>query len=613
MISHGAHHDESLPRRAASYDGRLALRLWEFIRPHQRWIWTGLALLVATSACRLAMPYLLKVAIDEHLAPGDLAGFTSLLAVFAGVALLEVVGKGFQTWVVDRAGQDALLGLRTRLFEHLQRLSSAFYDRTPVGRLVGRVTTDIEALQEMFSSGLVTILGDLLFLVATVVILLSLDVALTGATLLVVPVLLVLTLFIRVRVRGAYATMVARRGRLNAFLHEHVTGMPVVQAFVRERQAAADFARVNGEMRDVQLTSVRWETSLSALTEMLGSFTTALIVWFGGRRVLGEDALGAGLTIGGLFAFVDYMQRFFGPLNDLSLKYTVMQNAMTASERIFALLDERDVTPEPVAPPAPPPARGAIAFRNVNFSYDGRTPVLHDVSFEVAPGERVAVVGATGSGKTTLLKLLTRLYDPQGGAIELDGRPLGTYALTELRRRVGIVPQDVFLFGGDVLENVRLGHPEVSDDEALAAARRLGLDAVVGRFPRGFREPVRERGGNLSSGERQLIAFARVLAVAPPVLALDEATSNVDTETEALLQRAVHELTLGRTALVIAHRLSTIRDVDRILVLDRGRVVEEGTHEDLLARRGAYWKLVQLQFREAPADDAAAAAGPARQ
>jgi ABC-type multidrug transport system fused ATPase/permease subunit len=239
--------------------------------------------------------------------------------------------------------------------------------------------------------------------------------------------------------------------------------------------------------------------------------------------------------------------------------------------------------------------------------------VLHDVSFEVAPGERVAVVGATGSGKTTLLKLLTRLYDPQAGAIQLDGRPLGTYALTELRRRVGIVPQDVFLFGGDVLENVRLGHPEVSDDEALAAARRLGLDAVVGRFPRGFREPVRERGGNLSSGERQLIAFARVLAVAPPVLALDEATSNVDTETEALLQRAVHELTHGRTALVIAHRLSTIRDVDRILVLDRGRVVEEGTHEDLLARRGAYWKLVQLQFREAPADDAAAAAGPARQ
>ncbi len=601
MSAHGSHHDEHVPTRPASADWSLMGRLWQFIRPHQRWIWAGFALLVVTSACRLAMPYLVKIAIDEHLSPGDLAGFPGLLALFAAVAAVEVVGKGFQTWVVERGGQDALLGLRKQLFAHLQRLSSSFYDRTPVGRLVGRVTTDIEALQEMFSSGLVTILGDFLFLIATVVILLSLDVALTGATLLVVPVLLVLTLWIRVRVRGTYATMVTRRGRLNAFLHEHVTGMPVVQAFVRERQASADFRGVNGEMRDAQLASVRWETALSALTEMLGSFTIALILWFGGRRVLGDEALGTGLTLGGLFAFVDYMQRFFGPLNDLSLKYTVMQNAMTASDRIFALLDERDVTSEPVQPPEPPQARGAISFRNVDFSYDGETPVLHDVSFEVAPGERVAVVGATGSGKTTILKLLTRLYDPQSGDIELDGQPLDQYALQDLRRRVGIVPQDVFLFGGHVLDNIRLGHPEISEEDALAAANRLALDAVVARFPRGFREPVRERGGNLSSGERQLIAFARVLAVAPPVLALDEATSNVDTQTEALLQRAVHELTVGRTALVIAHRLSTIRDVDRILVLDHGRLVEEGTHEELLARRGAYWKLVQLQFRETAA------------
>ena len=594
MISHGAHHDEPLPRRAAGHDWALMRRLWEFIRPHQRWIWLGLGLLVLTSACRLALPYIVKVAIDRHLSPGNLEGFGELLALFAGVALLEVVGKGFQTWVVERGGQDALLGLRTRLFAHLQRLSSSFYDRTPVGRLVGRLTTDIEALQEMFSSGLVTILGDFLFLFATVAILFSLDVPLSAATLLVVPVLLVVTLWIRVRVRGAYAVMVAKRARLNAFLHEHVAGMPVLQAFAREGQASRDFRSINGDMRDVQLASVRWETSLSAITEMLGSFTTALILWFGGQRVLGAEA--SGLTLGGLFAFLDYMQRFFGPLNDLSLKYTVMQNAMTASERIFTLLDQDEITPEPALPRDPPAAQGSISFRSVSFSYDGATPVLRNVSFDVAAGERVALVGATGSGKTTILKLLTRLYDLREGRIELDGQRLEEYALGDLRRRIGVVPQDVFLFGGDVLDNIRLGAAQVSEREAVAAAERLGLDEIVDRFPRRFHEPVRERGGNLSAGERQLIAFARALAVAPPVLALDEATSNVDTRTEALLQHAVAELTRGRTSLVIAHRLSTIRDVDRILVLDRGRLVEEGTHDELTARRGAYWKLVQMQF-----------------
>ena len=598
MIAHGSQHDENVAHRGAAYDWTLMKRLWEFIRPHQRWIWLGLALLVVTSACRLALPYLVKIAIDDYLAPGQMEGFGGLLTLFAAVAAVEVVGKGFQTWVVERGGQDALLGLRTRLFAHLQRLSSSFYDRTPVGRLVGRVTTDIEALQEMFSSGLVTILGDFLFLIATVVILFSLDVPLSAATLCVVPVLLGVTLWIRTRVRGAYAVMVTKRARLNAFLHEHVAGMPVLQAFAREPLASKDFRAINGDMRDVQLHSVRWETTLSALTEMLGSFTTALILWFGARRVLGADALGAGLTLGGLFAFLDYMQRFFGPLNDLSLKYTVMQNAMTASERIFTLLDQNDVTPEPAAPALAPPARGAISFRSVSFSYDGATPVLEDVSFDVAAGERVAVVGATGSGKTTILKLLTRLYDPQHGSIELDGAALDSYALADLRRRVGIVPQDVFLFGGDVLDNIRLGAANVSEDQAMAAAGRLGLDEIVDRFPRRFQEPVRERGGNLSSGERQLIAFARVLAVAPPVLALDEATSNVDTRTEALLQHAVGELMRGRTSLVIAHRLSTIRDVDRILVLDRGRLVEEGNHDELVARRGFYWNLVQLQFRD---------------
>ena len=591
---------EKYDRKAAAYDARLMRRLWGFIRPHQRLIWISLALLLFTSACRLALPYLVKLGIDDHITPGRMEGFGVLIGIFAAVAAAEVAGKAYQTWTVDKAGQNALLDLRLAVFRHLQRLSASFYDRTPIGRLVGRVTTDVEALQEMFSSGVVTILGDLVFLVATVVILFAMSWQLTLVTLLVVPVLLVITLWIRIRVRGAYAALIARRSRLNAFLHEHVVGMPLVQMFVREDLTRDGFAEINGGMRDAQLETVRWESFLSAITEMLGSFTLALILWYGGRLITGEPA--SGMTLGALFAFIDYMQKFFVPLNELSLKYTVMQNAMTASDRIFALMDTQERTPEPASPLAAPPTRGAIEFRDVTFGYAPDEPVLKRVSFAVAPGERVAVVGATGAGKTTILKLLTRLYDIQEGHVLLDGADIREYGLADLRGRVGIVPQDVFLFGGDILGNIRLGHPEITDEEAARAADSLHLDQVVARFPRGYREPVRERGANLSSGERQLIAFARVLAVAPKVLALDEATSNVDTNTEHLLQEAVHKLMEGRTSLIIAHRLSTIRDVDRILVLHKGELVEEGSHDELLARRGVYWRLVQLQYQDQEGD-----------
>ena len=333
----------------------------------------------------------------------------------------------------------------------------------------------------------------------------------------------------------------------------------------------------------------------------------ALILWYGGGLILeemGSPILSGDpdMTIGLLFLFIQYMQIFFGPLNDLSLKYTVMQNAMTASDRIFTLLDEKDITPEPESPKAPDASAGAIEFENVTFGYDPDSPVLTNLSFRVAPGERVAIVGATGGGKTTLLKLLTRLYDVQSGTIRIDGIDIRERALHELRSTVGIVPQDVFLFGGDILENIRLGHPEITEASAIESANSLHLDQIVGRFPRGYREPVRERGANLSSGERQLIAFARVLAVAPNILALDEATSNVDTRTEQLLQDAVHRLMEGRTALIIAHRLSTVRDVDRILVVVGGEIVEQGSHEELMQKRGAYWNLVQLQYADQTTD-----------
>ncbi len=585
--------------QGAAFDARLVRRLLVYIRPHQRLIWTGLALLLVGNGLRLAGPAIVMQAIDRHLTAGHLGGYFELVALFVAIALAEFVCRRIQIYAVDEAGQNSLYDLRLALFRHLQRLPSRFYDRTPIGRLVGRVTTDIEALQEMFSSGVVTILGDFVFLGATVVILLSLQWKLALATFVVVPVLIVVTLAIRIRVRKAYVVMRRRLSALNAYLHEQIGGMDVVQAFGRENLSRARFGEINHELCGSQLTSVRWESALSAIMEMLGSLTVALILWYGsGFVVEGGGAAADALTIGALFAFIDYMQRFFQPLNDLSLKYTVMQNAMTASDRIFSLLDEPGELSEPAVSKAPSDVRGAVEFKDVVFGYDPAEPVLMNVSFRVAPGETVALVGATGAGKSSVLKLLSRLYEVQGGHVLLDDVDVRDYPQRELRRRIGVVSQDVFLFEGDILSNIKLGARELSDEEALAAAKELHLDQVVGRFPAGFAEPVRERGRNLSSGERQLVSFARVLAQEPSVLLLDEATSNVDTHTEHLLQDAVRRVMRRRTSLIVAHRLSTIRDADRIIVFQRGRIVEEGTHEALLELRGIYWRLYELQYRE---------------
>ena len=580
-------------------DFGLLRRLWPFLRPHRRFLARGFLFLLIGSGCRLCLPFLVKTGIDDYLTPGVLDGVGWLVAAFVAVGVVEMVARRLQMISVDTAGQNALLDLRSRLFGHLQRLPARYYDRTPTGKVLGRVTTDVEALNELFSSGVVTVLGDFVFLGATLGILLALDWQLTLATLLIVPPLGAVTMFVRGRVRRAYHEMRAQLAAMNAFLHEQVGGMAVNQMFLREQRVAEQYEQTNSGVRAAQLRTVRWESVLSASVEMLGSFTVALILWFGGGHALealdgGPGAAESALTLGTLFAFIEYMQRFFAPLNDLSMKWTVLQNATTASRRIFDLLDVDEALPEPAAPPPLPTARGEIVFDQVGFGY-GEEQVLKRVSFRVAPGERVALVGATGAGKTTVLKLLTRLYDPTHGRILLDGVELRDHPLRELRRRVALVPQDVFLFEGTILENIRLGKPEIGDEQAQAAADRLHLDEFVARFPRGYREPVRERGKNLSAGEKQLLSFARVLAASPPVLALDEATSNVDSHTEHVLQQAVHELMAGRTSLAVAHRLSTVRDGDRILVFHQGELVEEGDHAALMARRGVYWRLVELQ------------------
>lgn len=595
------------PGRGASAEARsgpvrrdvLLSTLWPVLRPRLGLVLWGLACMLAASGCQLALPYLVKVAVDEHITAADLSGFWWVLGAFAAVAMGEALFRRSQVLTVERAGQDALLDLRLRVFGHMQRLPTAYFDRTPTGRLVGRVTTDIEALLELFSSGVVTVLGDVVFLGAALAILIGLSAKLTLATLAVVPLLVAVSVFVRSRARRAYEALRSRISEMNGFLHEHVGGMPTVQAFGAELRVASRFEGIVGGVRTAQLRTVGWESTLSAVTELLGSITSAVILWYGGGLALaGIAGEGDALTLGTLIAFVDYMARFFGPLNDLSQKYTVLQNAFVASERIHELL-QVEVEPDDADGATVVPGRGEVVFDDVGFAYGDGPAVLRGLSFRVEPGEKVAIVGATGAGKTTILALLTRLYDVDSGSIRLDGIDVRELQRRALRRSVAVVAQDVFLFRGTILDNVRLGHPQISDEDVLRAAAQLHLDEVVERFPQGYREPLTERGSNLSAGERQLIAFARMLVVAPDVLALDEATANVDSRTEELLQEALGRVLEGRTALIIAHRLSTVRDADRILVLDRGQLVEQGSHDELMARRGAYWNLHQHQFEGA--------------
>jgi ATP-binding cassette subfamily B protein len=584
-------------RFGKAYDARLLRRLWTFCVPHRVLFLASLLSYPVVSALHLAQPYLIKVAIDEHFVPRRWDGFHAIVTLFVLAVVAEFSARFVQTYLTQLLGQRVTQDLRAALFHQLQIVDLAYIERNPLGRLITRVTNDVESIAEMFATGAVTILGDFVTLAGIVASLLLLDARLTIYSFSVLPLLVLVVVSFRRPAREAFRDVRTRMAQLNGFLNEAISGMTLVQVFRQEGAFEREFAEVNGLFRDANFRAIAFDAITYATVEGLGAVAVAAMIF-----------LGAGLfqehtvSIGVFIAFIDYLRRFFAPITELSTKYTVMQAAMASAERCFDLLDQAPSVLAPALPrplPAPPPPftrTGELRFENVVFGYQPGTPVLRGLELNVSRGEKVAIVGPTGAGKSTLVKLIARFYDPTSGRLTLDGADLKTLDPDQLRSRLAIVLQDAYLFDGSIRDNVRLGRPEVDQSELDLAAARTRAKDVIGRLEGGWDTPVGERGGRLSSGERQLVAFARVMVLDPDILILDEATSAVDPETEGLIQDGLSAVLEDRTAIIIAHRLSTIRRVDRIVVLSAGRVVEHGSHDELLKRGGVYKNLYELQF-----------------
>ena len=603
-------HDDEIIGKA--YDARLMRRLLQYLRPYSRQVGLALVAIVVGGAAQLAQPYLFKVAIDRYIANGQLAGLENLAALYLGIVAVAFAAEYAQTWLLQLTGQRIMFDLPMAIYGHLQRLDVRYYDRNPVGRLMTRVTSDVDVLNDLFTSGVVSVIGDVFLLVGIMVVMIGMNWRLALVAFAVLPLIALIAQWFRRNVRDSYRVVRGWIARINAFLQENITGMSTVQLFRREGLNFTRFAEIDARHRDANIESIFYYATFYPAIEAVGALASALIIWYGGGSVLAGT-----LTLGALVAFLQYSQRFFRPISDMSEKFNILQSAMASSERIFKLLDE----PVTIAPPARPVARpegatGHIAFDHVWFAYNAApvarsvrlqpdpglesgTPdyVLRDVSFEVKPGERVGIVGATGAGKTTLINLLLRFYDVTGGRITIDGVDVRRLDLAELRGLFGLVLQDVYLFSGTIGENIRLGNQAMDEGRVRRAAEAVHADGFIERLPPGYEAAVAERGSTLSVGQKQLLSFARALASDPRVLMLDEATSSVDTETELLVRDALRVLMAGRTTIAIAHRLSTIQDMDKILVLHKGRLRESGTHQELLAQRGIYFKLFELQYK----------------
>jgi ATP-binding cassette, subfamily B, multidrug efflux pump len=594
-----------------AYDSRLMRRLLTYLRPYRAQVALAVAAIIGHSALDLVPPYLTKIVIDRYIPVGDLAGLGTIAALYLIALIASFLLEYLQTWTMQLIGQRIMFDLRMQLASHLHRLDLKFYDRNPVGRLMTRLTTDVDVLNELFTSGVVSVFGDVFTLIGIMAVLIWMDWRLAIAAFSVLPLIVAITQWFRVNARESYRTVRTWIARINAYLQERITGMATVQLYRREARDYAAFDEIDRRHRDANVQSIFYYAVFYPAIELVGALAASVILWVGGARIIADG--GDMLTLGSLVAFLQYSQRFFRPISDLSEKFNILQGAMASSERIFGLLD----TPVEIARGSQSPTGGStiendtargtwagpgvIRFEDVSFSYVDGEPVLKNVSFEVRPGERIGIVGATGSGKTTIVSLLLRFYDVQEGRITVDGVNIREIDLTDLRSLFGLVLQDVQLFAGTIAGNVRLGDKSISESDVRNALDAVHASSFVDRLPHGLDSAVAERGSTMSVGQKQLLSFARALAFNPRVLVLDEATSSVDTDTELLIRDALKVMMRGRTTIAIAHRLSTIQDMDRILVMHRGELREMGTHQELLALRGIYHRLYELQFESTTA------------
>jgi ATP-binding cassette subfamily B protein len=602
-VSEALHADDEILGKA--YDARLMARILRYLRPYWKLLAVSFSFLLLHTATQLLGPYITKVAIDRYIAHQDVGGLDLMALAYLGVVLLGFIFLFVQTYTTEYTGQRAMHDLRMEIFTHLQKQDMAYFDRNPVGRLMTRTINDVETLNELFSTGVVGLLGDLFIVFGIAGAMLWMNWQLAMVCLAAFPLILYLSRFYRRRAREVYRESRLILARLNAGLQENIAGVATIQAFGQEEKMYRRFQEINLGYRNVLLRSIRYNAVFFPIIEIFSALTIGLLLWYGGGLVV-QNVVEAGVIV----AFIQYIQRMYHPIRDLAEKYNIMQAAMASSERVFTLLDTAETIKNPSRPRSVERARGEIEFKNVWLSYHLGEPVLKNVSFHVLPGEKVALVGATGGGKTSIISTLCRFYDIERGAILIDGVEIREWDKQSLRRQLGLVLQDVFLFSGDIAGNITLGDDRIGEASMLEAARRAQIAPFIERLPGGYQDEVQERGSTLSQGQRQLLSFARALAFDPRILILDEATSSVDTETELLIQAALEELLKDRTALIIAHRLSTIKNADRILVVHKGEIWEQGSHEELRAQGGLYARLYDLQYRfqEREARDESAAA-----
>jgi len=583
------YHEEEILGKA--YDAKLMRRILYYVKPYRHLLAIGIAASLVVSGLELALPYIIKITIDVHIAGKNYYGVLVMTLVYFSLLLGTFAfdyGKGY---LLNYLGQKAMMDLRMELFDHVESLSLKFFDKNPVGRLMTRLTNDVQVLNELFASGVVAVAGDIFLLAGIVFLMLLVNWKLTVVVFVTIPLLFLVAHQFRIHIRDIYRTIRLRLARLNAFLQENLSGMRTIQVYNREAKNFELFQDLNGQFRKANLDAVFQYAILFPAVQIVATGGTALLIWYGGGGVIRNT-----VTIGTLILFIQYVSRFFDPIQDLSEKYNLLQSAMASSERIFKILDTKPLVTSPASPAPAPMLEHAIEFQNVWFAYSGEDYVLREVSFTVPRGQTVAIVGATGAGKTSLINLLCRFYDYNKGKIAIDGVELRRFDLYELRSLIGLVLQDVFLFYGDIKGNIRLGRESLTEKDIERVARTVNAHDFIASFPRGYNQEVHERGATFSQGQKQLLAFARALAFDPRLLILDEATSSIDTATELLIQDALRKLLKGRTSIVIAHRLSTIRSADQIIVMHKGKVHEAGTHRDLLAKNGLYRRLYDLQY-----------------